>query len=163
MNDTRVRRYCAAFLCLMVLLAVMLVWNLTAGSLDISPAQVLQLLLNPGEEGGAIIWKIRLPRILGAALLGGALSVSGFLLQTFFANPIAESDLEAHLYTAGQPDPELIIRTSGEFRLSGFLLWQCSYSEFYFSDLLWPDFTTDELDRALEAFAGRDRRFGAVK
>ena len=89
MNDTRVRRYCAAFLCLMVLLAVMLVWNLTAGSLDISPAQVLQLLLNPGEEGGAIIWKIRLPRILGAALLGGALSVSGFLLQTFFANPIA--------------------------------------------------------------------------
>ena len=77
--------------------------------------------------------------------------------------PITESDLEAHLYTAGQPDPELIIRTSGEFRLSGFLLWQCSYSEFYFSDLLWPDFTTDELDRALEAFAGRDRRFGAVK
>ena len=77
--------------------------------------------------------------------------------------PITQQDLEAQLYTAGQPDPDLIIRTSGEYRLSGFLLWQCSYSEFFFSDLLWPDFTTAELDRAIATFQQRDRRYGAVK
>lgn len=71
----------------------------------------------------------------------------------------AESFSDA-LYTAGQPDPELIIRTSGEMRISNFLLWQAAYSEFYFTPTLWPDFTPEELDKALEDFAGRQRRFG---
>jgi undecaprenyl diphosphate synthase len=64
------------------------------------------------------------------------------------------------LYTHGQPDPELIIRTSGEKRISNFLLWQAAYSEFYFTDTLWPDFTPEELDKALEDFSNRQRRFG---
>ncbi|MGE4293211.1 MAG: isoprenyl transferase [Desulfovibrio sp.] len=64
------------------------------------------------------------------------------------------------LYTQGQPDPELIIRTSGELRISNFLLWQAAYSEFYFTETLWPDFSPEELDKALADFASRQRRFG---
>jgi len=67
------------------------------------------------------------------------------------------------LYTAGCPDPDFIIRTSGECRLSNFLLWQASYAEFYFCDTLWPDFTEEEFARAMEVYASRDRRFGLVK
>ncbi len=67
------------------------------------------------------------------------------------------------LYTAGIPDPELIIRPSGEERVSNFLLWQSAYSEYYFTDVLWPDFDERELDRAIAAYHKRDRRFGGVK
>ena len=67
------------------------------------------------------------------------------------------------LYTAGIPDPELIIRPSGEERISNFLLWQSAYSEYYFTDVLWPDFDERELDRAIAAYQKRDRRFGGVK
>lgn len=66
-----------------------------------------------------------------------------------------------HLYTAGQPDPDLVIRTSGEQRLSGFLLWQSANSEFFFCDVLWPDFRRIDLLRALRSYAARVRRFGA--
>ena len=65
--------------------------------------------------------------------------------------------------SAGIPDPELIIRPSGEQRLSNFLLWQCAYSEFYYTDTLWPDFDESELDKAIAAYQSRDRRFGGVK
>jgi undecaprenyl diphosphate synthase len=68
--------------------------------------------------------------------------------------------LDSEMLTAGLPDPDLIIRTSGEYRLSNFLLWQSAYSEFYFTDTLWPDFDAAELDRALEFYATRQRRFG---
>lgn len=68
-----------------------------------------------------------------------------------------------HLYTKNMPDPELLIRTSGEQRLSNFLLWQLSYSELYFTDLLWPDFTGEEFSKAIEQYQRRDRRFGLVK
>ena len=67
------------------------------------------------------------------------------------------------LYTAGIPDPELIIRPSGEERISNFLLWQSAYAEYYFTDVLWPDFDERELDRAIAAYQKRDRRFGGVK
>ena len=67
------------------------------------------------------------------------------------------------LDTADMPDPDLLIRTSGEERLSNFLLWQLAYSEFYFADVLWPDFNKDELVKAIEAYNGRDRRFGNAK
>ncbi|MCX6407170.1 MAG: polyprenyl diphosphate synthase [Propionibacteriales bacterium] len=66
-----------------------------------------------------------------------------------------------HLYTKGQPDPDLVIRTSGEQRLSGFLLWQSVHSEFYFSDVLWPAFRRVDLLRAMRSYAARERRFGA--
>ena len=76
---------------------------------------------------------------------------------------IDESKFAQCLDTAGQPDPDLLIRTSGELRLSNYLLWQCAYSEFYFTPVYWPDFTPAELRGALEAFAARKRRFGATE
>lgn len=69
-------------------------------------------------------------------------------------------DIAGHLYTAGQPDVDLLIRTSGEQRLSNFMLWQCAYAEFIFVDTLWPDFTVNDFKAALEAYSRRDRRFG---
>lgn len=74
-----------------------------------------------------------------------------------------EAGFSSYLYSAGIPDPDLLIRPGGEKRISNFLLWQCAYSEFYFTDVLWPDFGTEELDRAIEEFHRRDRRYGGVK
>ena len=76
---------------------------------------------------------------------------------------VTEESFADALYTAGIPDPELLIRTSGEMRVSNFLLWQLAYTEFYCTDVLWPDFNRYEFLRALLAYQGRDRRFGAVK
>ena len=75
---------------------------------------------------------------------------------------ITESVFEEYLDTAGIPDPDLLIRTSGELRLSNFLLWQLAYSEFYFTDVPWPDVHKEELERAIEAYNKRDRRFGGL-
>ncbi len=75
----------------------------------------------------------------------------------------AEEFFASHLMTAGVPDPDILIRTSGEQRISNFLLWQCAYTEFVFTDTLWPDFSQTDLDRAITVFKGRDRRFGAVE
>ena len=79
------------------------------------------------------------------------------------ADDVDEELISQELYTAGMPDPDLLIRTSGELRLSNFLLWQLAYTEFYVTDVLWPDFDRYELLRALLSFQGRDRRFGEVK
>ena len=76
---------------------------------------------------------------------------------------ITDELVAAHLYTAGLPDPELLIRTSGELRLSNYLLWQLAYTEFYVTDTLWPDFDRWEMLRAIRAYQRRDRRFGGVK
>ena len=73
---------------------------------------------------------------------------------------ITEQTISDHLYTRGQPDVDLLIRTSGEQRLSNFMLYQNAYAEFLFPTILWPDFTVHDYDNALEAFAHRDRRFG---
>lgn len=75
---------------------------------------------------------------------------------------ITEQTVADNLYTKGIPDVDLLIRPSGEYRISNFLLWQCAYAEFYFTDVLWPDFLPDELDKALVSYAGRSRRFGGV-
>lgn len=74
-----------------------------------------------------------------------------------------EENFSRHLMTAGIPDPDLLVRTSGEKRISNFLLWQCAYAEFVFTDTLWPDFDKKDLALALEEYATRDRRFGALK
>lgn len=74
---------------------------------------------------------------------------------------ITEKDIEKYLYTKGQPDPDLLIRTSGEKRLSNFLPWQLSYSEFLFIDKNWPDFTEEDLNQAIEEYQKRTRKFGA--
>lgn len=76
---------------------------------------------------------------------------------------LTEVQFSKYMYSADIPDPELIIRPGGEQRISNFLLWQCAYSEFYYTDVLWPDFTTEELDKAIAAYNSRDRRFGGVK
>ena len=77
--------------------------------------------------------------------------------------PVSENTISGYLDTAGLPDPDLMIRTSGELRLSNYLLWQLAYSEFYFTDVPWPDFKKDELVKAIEKYNERDRRYGGVK
>ena len=76
---------------------------------------------------------------------------------------LSEEQFGGYLYSAGIPDPDLLIRPGGEMRISNFLLWQCAYTEFYFTDVLWPDFTPEELDKAIAEFNRRDRRYGGVK
>lgn len=78
------------------------------------------------------------------------------------ASDITEEVFSTYLDTAGIPDPDLLVRTSGEQRLSNYLLWQLAYSEFYFTDVPWPDFNKSELERAIEAYNKRDRRFGGL-
>ena len=73
---------------------------------------------------------------------------------------LTAQEVAEHLYTGDLPDPDLIIRTSGEIRLSGFLLWQSVHSEFYFTDVLWPAFRKIDFLRAIRAYQGRSRRFG---
>ena len=81
---------------------------------------------------------------------------------TLDPDSITEEMIGQHLYTAHMPDPDLIIRPSGEIRTSNFLLWQSAYSEYYFTDVLWPDFDCNAYDEALAAYAKRNRRFGGV-
>ena len=76
---------------------------------------------------------------------------------------ISEEDITSRLDTHAIPDPDLLIRTGGEMRLSNYLLWQCAYTEFYVTDLLWPDFNRSELEKAIRVFNKRDRRYGGVK
>lgn len=78
------------------------------------------------------------------------------------AAEITERTIGQALYTADYPDPDFIIRTSGECRLSNFLLWQASYAEFYFPQVLWPDFTEEDFDKAMEVYASRERRYGLI-
>lgn len=75
---------------------------------------------------------------------------------------ITEADISARLYTSDCPEPDLIVRTGGEYRISNFLMWQSAYSELYFSDKLWPAYTTDDVDEAVIAFSKRKRRFGGL-
>ena len=78
------------------------------------------------------------------------------------ADDVTEDLISNNLYTAGQPDPDFIIRPSGEYRLSNYLIWQSAYAEFWFSDILWPDFKPKHLDKAIADFRNRNRRFGGV-
>ncbi|MBQ2135867.1 MAG: isoprenyl transferase [Clostridia bacterium] len=78
------------------------------------------------------------------------------------AEDITEDTVSERLYTQGQPDPDYIIRPSGEYRLSNYLIWQAAYAEYWFSDVLWPDFTPKHLEKALEEYNRRNRRFGGI-
>ena len=105
-------------------------------------------------------------------MLTSALSYSGrdeimMVVKRLLGKDVKPEDVnerlfESYLYTAGIPNPDLIIRTSGEMRLSNFLLWQSAYAELYFTETLWPDFGRDEFISALKEFQGRERRFGAL-
>ena len=77
-------------------------------------------------------------------------------------NHLSQEQFDGYLFSRGVPDPDLVIRPSGELRLSNFLLWQSAYAEFYFTDALWPDFSREELHRAIAAYQSRQRRFGGV-
>ena len=79
------------------------------------------------------------------------------------AGELTEETFANYLFSAGVPDPDLLIRPGGELRLSNFLMWQSAYSELYFTDTLWPDFTEKEINRAIAEFQRRDRRYGGVK
>ena len=90
-------------------------------------------------------------------------AVQNMLREGLRPEDVTEQTLADHLYTAGQPDPDLLIRTSGEQRLSNYLLYQCAYSELYFTPVPWPDFDTAQLRTALDAYAARSRRFGKTQ
>ena len=75
---------------------------------------------------------------------------------------VTEADIAANLYTANSPDPDLIVRTGGDMRISNFLLWQSAYAEFYFTNVLWPDYSSKDVDEAVAAFYSRKRRYGGV-
>lgn len=77
--------------------------------------------------------------------------------------PLSQAEFEKYLATAGIPDPDLMIRTSGEERISNYMLWQCAYTEFYFTDVLWPDFRKNDFQKALDSYEKRDRRYGKIK
>ncbi len=89
-------------------------------------------------------------------------AIQQMLADGVTAGQITEELIGRYLYTAGQPDPDLIIRTAGELRVSNFLLWQGAYAEYYAADVYWPDFDKEEFRRVLEHFASRERRFGLV-
>ncbi len=91
-------------------------------------------------------------RAIATKVSGGALDVDA----------IDEQTITDHLYTAGLPDPDLVVRTAGELRVSNYLLWQISYAEIHVTDVFWPDFTVADLDNAIRDFASRDRRFGSL-
>ena len=127
------------------------------GALPLPTRKVLEHVIARTDHGAAMTLNLALnysgrDEILRACrrLAAKGLPPEGF----------TEERLAAELYTVGQPDPDLIIRTSGEMRLSGYLLWQAAYSELYFTDTLWPDFSAEHLDAALDAYQQRTRRFG---
>ena len=144
-------------------------WRITAvGALDLLPDRTVRAL-KAAEESTVHRTGMRINVAVG---YGGrreiADAVRALLLQTAdegtsieeLAETLEVEHIAAHLYTKGQPDPDLVIRTSGEQRLSGFLLWQSANSEFYFCDALWPDFRKIDFLRALRDYSERQRRFG---
>ena len=109
------------------------------------------LRLNIAVNYGGRAELVKAAREIATLAVNGSLPVNG----------ITEETISEHLYTRGQPDVDLLIRTSGEMRLSNFLLYQNAYAEFVFPEILWPDFTVHDYDLALDAYAHRERRFGA--
>jgi len=130
-------------------------------------SEKLQALINENEEES----KDRDGMVLNIAMNYGGrdelVTATKKIAEKVSKGELSVDDINSELisdsiYTAGQPDPDLIIRPSGEFRISNFLLWQSAYAEYYISDKLWPDFTTDDLDKAIAEFSTRNRRYGGV-
>jgi short-chain Z-isoprenyl diphosphate synthase len=145
-------------------------WTLNiVGALDLLPADTARVLKETAAQTGG-----RPGVLVNVAVgYGGRREIADAVRAMLQAHAATGATLEEvaefldvehiaeHLYTKGQPDPDLVIRTSGEQRLSGFLLWQSAHSEFYFCDAYWPDFRRVDFLRALRAYAARQRRFGA--
>jgi short-chain Z-isoprenyl diphosphate synthase len=145
-------------------------WRLhPVGALDLLPAQTAEVL-KKAEDATATRSGLLVNIAVGYGGRREVVDAVRALLADAAARGASIDDLAAevdvehiaeHLYTAGQPDPDLVIRTSGEQRLSGFLLWQSAHSEFYFCEAYWPDFRKVDFLRALRAYAARSRRFGS--
>ncbi|QDG51643.1 isoprenyl transferase [Persicimonas caeni] len=121
--------------------------------LEEATADNRDLLLQVAVSYGGREEILQAARNLAKAAVDGALA----------PDDITEATFEEQLYTSGAPDPDLVIRTSGELRISNFLLWQIAYSELYVTDVLWPDFDEAQLLRAFDSFGGRERRFGKTR
>ena len=145
-------------------------WRLHhVGALDLLPASLASLLIEAQERTANVNGAL----VNVAVAYGGRREVVDAVRSWLqeqaeqganldeLASAIEAEHISEHLYTAGQPDPDLVIRTSGEQRLSGFLLWQSAHSEFYFCEAFWPDFRHVDFLRALRAYADRQRRFGS--
>ncbi|KUG55734.1 UDP pyrophosphate synthase [Serinicoccus chungangensis] len=139
------------------------------GALDLLPAATAERLVGAASSTGAVDGML----VNVAIGYGGRREIadavrsllrdaaeSGTTLEEL-ADTVTVEDIAGHLYTRGLPDPDLVIRTSGEQRLGGFLLWQSAHSEFYFCEAFWPDFRKVDFLRALRAYAERERRFGS--
>ena len=138
---------------------------MTIGDLSILPIETRQAFETAWEQTKANTGMTLVVAVNYGARQEILHSVQGIVERAVAAGEVpdmTEALLADGLYTAGIPDPELVIRTSGELRISNFLLWQIAYSEFYVTDVLWPDFNRYEFLRALLSFQGRNRRFGGV-
>jgi short-chain Z-isoprenyl diphosphate synthase len=146
-------------------------WRLRmVGALDVLPSSTAAALKAAEERTADRVAGVQVNAAVG---YGGRREIADAVRSLLYEHAAAGGTLEElaeildvehiaeHLYTKGQPDPDLVIRTSGEQRLSGFLLWQSAHSEFYFCDMNWPDFRRVDFLRALRSYANRQRRFGA--
>ena len=131
---------------------------------DLEPlADDIKALIEKNEKGSADATGLNLNIAIN---YGGrdeiTKAVKNIIASGVKADNITEDTISQNLYTKGMPDPDFIIRPSGEYRLSNYLIWQSAYAEYWFSDVLWPDFTPKHLEKAIEEFNKRNRRFGGV-
>lgn len=136
------------------------------GNLSVLDQDIQQLIVE-AEEGSADATGLHLNIALNYGgrdeIVNAIKTISKKVSDNELAfDDITEELISQNLYTAGQPDPDLIIRPSGEYRLSNYLIWQAAYSEYWFSNVLWPDFSPKHLERAIDEFNSRNRRFGGI-
>lgn len=131
-----------------------------SGDVSVLPSDVYALILKDVEQTAH--FKDRTLNI--AVNYGGRQEILKAVNELINSNvnSVSESEFSSHLYTSGLPDIDLVVRTSGEQRISNFFIWQIAYSELYYTDVLWPDFDTQELDKALTWYSLRNRRFGKI-
>lgn len=136
----------------------------TIGDVENLPEKVLKKVNSAKEKtvnNGSMILNIALSYGGRRDIIQAAVEINRKILKGEFSPDEVNEDLFAkHLHTAGLPDPDLLIRTGGELRISNFLLWQCAYTEFYFTDTLWPDFDDDVFIAAIRSYQSRQRRYG---
>jgi undecaprenyl diphosphate synthase len=132
-----------------------------AGRMDVFPEDILKTVAEAEERtmGNDGIDVIFCTNYGGRQEILDAVSK---LLASRHEGPVTEESLRSRMYVPDVPDPDLLIRTGGELRMSNFWLWEGAYSEYYFSDIYWPDFDGSELKRALDSYAGRERRYGVA-
>ena len=136
------------------------------GNLSVLDDDIKQLI-KEAEEGSADATGLNLNIALNYGgrdeIVHAVKNIANDLLaKNILVEDITEQLISDNLYTAGQPDPDLIIRPSGEYRLSNYLIWQAAYSEYWFSNVLWPDFSPKDLEKAISEFNSRNRRFGGI-